>query len=415
MTALDQVLRWDVLVLLPLCAGALLYALMQSRRAPVPNPVARLARPNAAPDPLPSFVDSIPCAVLTFDGEGRIAGANPATIRLLDLTPRELTGRDLSLLFAHEHARAMVEHLVATCRAGGPETSMETALHRRDGSVVPVHITAAAIAGESDRFVAVITDLTQLRREAQAKDAFVSIVSHELRTPLTAIQGALLLLRAQAAAQLPEKMRALIEIAHGNTERLLRIINDILDMEKIKAGRLEYDFREVVLGPLLEEAVVSNQSYAEQFDVSIALGPVPPVAVVADGGRLTQAITNLLSNGIKASRREGCVVLDTRVSADSVRISVTDKGAGIPPVMRERIYDDFFQLDASAGQRPCGSGLGLGITRSIVRDHGGRIDFVSEVGSGTTFFIDLPLAPAETQAAEGSSDFSGSASAATGG
>ncbi len=274
--------------------------------------------------------------------------------------------------------------------------------------MVPVHISAAAVTGESDRYVAVVTDLTQLRREEQAKDIFVSVVSHELRTPLTAIQGALSLLRAQAPTQLPEKARALIEIAHGNTERLLRIINDILDMEKIKAGRLEYDFREVVLGPLLEEAVIANQAYAEQFDVSIALGPVPPVAVVADAGRITQAITNLLSNGIKASRRDGCVVLDTRVGKDSVRIAVTDSGAGIPPAMRERIFDDFLQLEtASDREKPCGTGLGLGIARSIVLDHGGGIDFVSEVGRGTTFFIDLPLAPAqESQADEGSSEVS---------
>lgn len=413
MTALDQILRWDVVLLLPLCAGAVLYALDARRRfaSPLAAPSARLGVRQRSPDSPAVLVDSLPNAVIVFDGQGRILSANSATMRLLDLTQRELLGRDLALLVAQDD---VVAHLIARCRAGPSDPSMEAALHRRDGSMVPVHIAVAAVAGETDKFVAVVTDLTQIRREEQAKDAFVSIVSHELRTPLTAIQGALSLLRAQAATQLPEKMRALIEIAHGNTERLLRIINDILDMEKIKAGRMEYVFRQVVLAPLLEEAVVSNQAYAEQFDVSIALGPVPPVAVVADGGRLTQAITNLLSNGIKASRREGCVVLDTRVGADSVRISVTDKGAGIPPAMRERIYDDFFQFDSSAGQKPCGSGLGLGITRSIVRDHGGRIDFVSEVGNGTTFFIDLPLAPVEDQAEEDSSDVSGSASA-TGG
>jgi signal transduction histidine kinase len=258
------------------------------------------------------------------------------------------------------------------------------------------------------------------RREEQAKDNFVSLVSHELRTPLTAILGALSLVRAQATGQLPEKMRGMIDIADGNADRLLRIINDILDMEKIKSGKLDYDFRTLELGPLLEQAVAANQPYAEQFDVSIVLGPAPAVRVLADSGRLTQALTNLLSNGIKVSDAGGCIVLAMELGEDTVRISVIDRGPGIPAEMRSRIFEDFIQLGQAGGREKLGTGLGLGIAQSIIRDHRGVIDFVSQVGHGTTFFIDLPIvahAPESQadQAAPSDASVSRTTSSASGG
>ena len=184
----------------------------------------------------------------------------------------------------------------------------------------------------------------------------------------------------------------MIAIAHANVERLLRIINDILDMEKIRAGKLDYDLRPVDLGSLLEQVIEANQIYAAQFDVNIMLAPVPPVAVNADAGRLTQALTNLLSNAIKASDNGGSVVMDTKTGRETVRISITDQGPGISPEMRSRIFDEFVQGEQPAGREKSGYGLGLGIALSIIRDHGGMLDFVSQVGRGTTFFLDLPLA-----------------------
>jgi signal transduction histidine kinase len=192
-----------------------------------------------------------------------------------------------------------------------------------------------------------------------------------------------------------------------NVERLLRIINDILDLEKIRAGKLDYEFGPVHLGSLLNDVVEANQTYAAQFDVNVMLAPVPLLSVRGDAGRLAQALTNLLSNAIKASDSGGAVVIDTKVLRDSVRVSITDQGSGIAPEMRGHIFDDFVQGEQTGGRERTGSGLGLGIARSIIRDHGGRLDFVSQVGRGTTFFLDLPLAadisaaPAAESAAAG--------------
>jgi PAS domain S-box-containing protein len=357
------------------------------------------------------LIESAASAIVTFDAAGRIETINRAATKLLGYVPRELAGQELSLLLSEFSApppgwNGAIQASEADSEFG---SLVETSVQRKDGAHVPIHLSIAAVRfGGRRLFIAVMTDLTGIRKAAQAKDEFVSIVSHELRTPLTAIKGALALVRAEVTGELPEKTRAMIAIAHGNAERLLRIINDILDMERIRAGKLDYDFRTIDLGSLLEQVVETNQIYAAQFDVNVILAPVPPLAVRADAGRLTQALTNLLSNAIKASDNGGSVVIDTKALRETVRVSITDRGSGIAPEIRNRIFDEFVQGEPAAGHEKSGSGLGLGIARSIIRDHGGRLDFVSQVGRGTTFFLDLPLvadvaaaSPAESAVAGG--------------
>jgi PAS domain S-box-containing protein len=341
------------------------------------------------------LIESAASAIVTFDAGGRIETINRAATRLLGYVPRELTAHELSLL--------LPEFITPPPGWGGSThaseadsefgSAVETNVRRKDGTLVPIHLSIAAVRfGGRRLFIAVMTDLTEIRKAAETTNNFVSIVSHELRTPLTAIQGALALVRAEVMGQLPEKPRAMIAIAHTNVERLLRIINDILDMEKIKAGKLDYDFRTIDLASLLDQVVEANHAYGAQFDVSIMLAPVPPLAVFADAGRITQALTNLVANAVKASGKGDSVIIDTKTGRETVRISVTDRGAGIPQEMRDRIFEDFVQVDRPADREKSGSGLGLGIARTIIRDHGGRLDFVSQAGRGTTFFLDLPLA-----------------------
>jgi len=369
-----------------------------------------------------SLIDSAASAIVTFDAAGRIESINRTAARLLGYAPQELSGRDLSLLLptSGQGQPDVVKLILATTAGSEFGGGIEVSVRPKDCMVVPVHLSVAPVKfSGKELYIAVMTDLTEIKKTEQAKDNLVSVVSHELRTPLTAIHGALSLVRAEVTGQLPDKMRAMIDIAHGNADRLLRIINDILDMEKIKSGKLDYEFRTLDLGPLLDQAVVANQAYAEQFDVDIVLGPVPAVSVAADSGRLTQALTNLLSNGIKVSEQGGSVFLDTKFRKDTVRISVTDQGPGIPAELRERIFEDFFQSDSAAGRTKLGTGLGLGIARTIIRDHGGSINLVSEVGRGTTFYIDLPVARQaavrSNEAANQESADSGVGSAVTGG
>lgn len=341
------------------------------------------------------LIESAASAIVTFDAGGRIETINRAATRLLGYAPRELAGRELTLLLPEYIAPPPGWDGDTQASEDDSEfgSAIETSARQKDGALIPIHLSIAAVRfGGRRLFIAVMTDFTEIKKAADARDNFVSVVSHELRTPLTAIQGALALVRAEVTGELPGKTRAMIVIAHANVERLLRIINDILDMEKIRAGKLDYEFETVHLGSLLDQVVEANQAYAAQFDVNVMLAPVPMLSVRGDSGRLTQALTNLLSNAIKASENGGSVVIDTKALRDAVRISITDQGPGIPPEMRSRIFDEFVQGDQGAGREKTGSGLGLGIARSIIRGHGGTLDFVSQVGRGTTFFLDLPLA-----------------------
>jgi PAS domain S-box-containing protein len=351
------------------------------------------------------LIDSVASAIVTFDSGGHIESMNRAATKLLGYATQELCGHGLSLLLPEFGELPGRRDAMQTGKADGEfGSAVETNARRSDGVLVPVHLSIAAIRFEGRRFfIAVMTDLTDIRKAEQARDSFVSIVSHELRTPLSAIQGALALVRAEITGELPEKTRSMIAIAHANTERLLRIVNDILDMEKIKAGKIAYDFRAVDLPSLLEQAVEANRIHGAQFDVNIVLAPVPHVCVRADIGRLTQALTNLLSNAIKVSDDGGCVVVDAKVGSQTVRISITDQGPGIAPELQSRIFEDFVQGERSGGRKRSGYGLGLGIARTIVRDHGGTLDFVSQAGRGTSFFLDLPLADAAGDACDSSS------------
>lgn len=223
------------------------------------------------------------------------------------------------------------------------------------------------------------------------KKEFVSTVSHELRTPVTSIQGALGLIRGGAVSA--DKMQGLVEIAHKNSERLVRLLNDILDIEKIEAGKMNFRFRPVSVRALVDEAVAANRGYGENYGVDIAVaGEAPDVAVRGDDDRLMQVMANLLSNAVKFSPKGGIVTIRAAaVEPNRVRISVADQGPGIPVEFRSRMFGKFAQADATDARRLGGTGLGLSIVKLIVERHGGAVGFETELGQGTTFNVDLPV------------------------
>jgi len=203
--------------------------------------------------------------------------------------------------------------------------------------------------------------------------------------------GALGLLVGGVTGPLPAQARTMIEIAHTNSERLMRLINDILDMEKIEAGKLHFDLQPLHLMALVEQALEVNRAYAEQFGVSFALAQIGPGArVCADGDRLIQVLTNLLSNAAKFSPRGETVEVAVARHAGCIRLEVRDHGPGIPEAFRGRIFQKFAQADSSAASQKGGTGLGLNITKAIVQRLGGQIGFESAIGVGTTFYVDLP-------------------------
>lgn len=216
----------------------------------------------------------------------------------------------------------------------------------------------------------------------------VTTVSHEMRTPLTAIQGSLSALLSGVGGALPDRARSLVEIANRSSTRLIRLINDFLDLEKMAEGRAHFRLQDTELSPLLEQAVESIRSFAEPYDVKVQIGDLHHALVHADPDRVIQVITNLLSNAVKFSDAGGLVQANMMRDGKMIRVSVTNQGPGIPEEFRNQVFERFAQVPAAERK---GSGLGLSISKSIIQHLGGAIGFRSEPGRETTFYFTLPI------------------------
>jgi signal transduction histidine kinase len=237
-------------------------------------------------------------------------------------------------------------------------------------------------------------DITERKEMERLKNEFIATVSHELRTPLTAIIGALGLLKKKAATDLPPDAAMFLSMAQQNSEQLAKLINDVLDLEKIESGLTAFHDEAVAVGPLLERAAALNMPYADKFDVRLELGqPLPDATVSGDADRLLQVMANLISNAVKFSPAGAVVAVTAEVRDGAARVAVADAGPGVPEEFRGRIFEKFAQADGSDTRRKGGTGLGLSICRAIVERMGGTIGYESAPGRGTVFYFDLPLRP----------------------
>ena len=243
----------------------------------------------------------------------------------------------------------------------------------------------------SERDVALRNEVeSQIATKIQ--DEFVATVSHELRTPLTSIAGALGLLTAGAMGPLPPTASRLVSIAHTNIQRLLRLINDILDISKFDSGDMTFDFAPVDLRATIEQAMESNLGFAHEHGVHIRLDDtISHCTVWADADRLNQVITNLLSNAVKFSPPGEEIVVAIHRQPNSGRVTVRDHGPGIPEAFKPHLFDKFTQADTGNARQKSGSGLGLHIVRNIVARHNGIVGFEDAPDGGTIFYVDIPL------------------------
>jgi signal transduction histidine kinase len=223
------------------------------------------------------------------------------------------------------------------------------------------------------------------------KQEFTSTLSHELRTPLTSIIGSLQLINSGVLGDIDKDVLELTTIAERNGQRLLDLINDILDVEKIESGKLTLAPEVLELGELVGESLTLNRAFADRFKVRLStMGELAPVKVNADRKRVLQVMTNLLSNAAKFSREGTAVEVAMAASPDGVRVEVHDTGPGIPESFRNRIFGRFAQADMSYTRQKGGTGLGLAICKRLLEMMGGRIGFSDRAGGGTTFWFELP-------------------------
>ncbi|TFW05979.1 sensor histidine kinase [Oxalobacteraceae bacterium OM1] len=345
-----------------------------------------------------TIIEAAQDAFVGVDLHGRVTDWNSAAERMFGWTRAEAVGRSLAELVVPERYRESFDKAVRAFNHNGHVGLLDRRLERmvvdRKGREFPIEMTAG-LAGthEAAFFSAFLHDISERKKVEQMKNEFVSTVSHELRTPLTSIRASLSMLADGMAGELPADTKGLIDIAYQSCERLVRLVNDVLDIEKIESGNMEFERAAQPLQPLVEQAIAGMQGYARQFGVTIAPhygeGSAALVAEV-DHDRITQVLTNLLSNAIKFSPHGGRV--EVRLSRDGAKamLAVADQGPGIPEEFRDRIFQKFAQADATDSRQKGGTGLGLSICRSIVEEHGGTIAFESAPGVGTVFRVALP-------------------------
>lgn len=330
-------------------------------------------------------------SILVVDEHGLIEKANPAAAQLFKYPLAQ---------FSDLHIADLVPVLRHKFNAQGDDLSTsylrETLGRCGDGSDLEVELSISPVAiYERKFFTFIIHDATAKRKVERLKSEFISTVSHELRTPLTSIKGAISIVLSGSVGELPLNAKDLLVIANNNSDRLARLVNDILDIDKLEFGNLQLNLQRHALYPLLLQAVEQNQGYAARYGVSVALDN-PDDAVIhcvanIDTDRFLQVMANLLSNAIKFSHLNGVVRVTLLRRGEMLEVSVIDEGQGIADDFRPRIFQKFAQADSSDKRRRDGTGLGLSITKAIVERMGGKVDYRSVVGEGTTFYFTLPM------------------------
>jgi PAS domain S-box-containing protein len=342
------------------------------------------------------LLDSAGEGIFGIDATGTVTFANPAAARMTQYTPDKLAGRSLHRLVLHTKVDGTPYPpeecpMLASLVDGAIHRCYHDVCWRQDGTAFPVEYTSTPIV-DGTRIkgaVVVLRDATDRREVERVKDEFTSVVSHELRTPLTSIRGSLGLLESGVLGPLPEKGRRMIQIAVENTDRLVRLINDILDVERIDSGEMHLRVTRCDAGHLIARATEAVMPVAADAGVTLAVDAAPGT-FPADADRLIQTLTNLISNAVKFSPRGGSVRVTSERRDSEMVFRVTDRGRGIPIDRLETIFERFQQVDASDSREKGGTGLGLAICRSIVELHGGRIWAQSNPGQGSTFSFVVP-------------------------
>jgi len=326
--------------------------------------------------------------ILVTDRRGQFIEVSPSSDAILGYRPEEMTGRT-GAAFLHPEDLEGTRNEMRRARRGKRLQNFEARYVHKAGHVVTLAWSGVWSEIEQLHFF-IGRDVTEAKRTERLKNEFVATVSHELRTPLTVIAGSLGLLTGRDADQLADPAR-LLKMAQANCQRLLRLVDDILNIERIEKDELVFDFQQVEMKSLVKKAIEANRSLAEQFDVAVKLdGRAADSAIHTDADRLMQVIANLLSNAVKFSPRGQEVLVTIEACNDRVCIAVRDHGPGIPDEFKARVFERFVQVDASDTRQRGGTGLGLSIAKLLMTRLGGNVSHNPAKDGGTIFRIDLP-------------------------
>jgi two-component system sensor histidine kinase VicK len=341
-----------------------------------------------------SILDSVGDGILGMDMEGRLTFINRSAAEMLGYSAQDLLGQNMHALIHHSRADgtpypAEESDIFGSAKREAPLHVDDDVFWRKDGKALPVEYVACPLveSDHTDGIVVAFTDVTERRRLDRMKDEFIATVSHELRTPLTSLRAALGLVASGALEKRPEKIPQMLDIALANCDRLVRLVNDIVDFERIGSGTLPLHKSEWNAIDLLRRAMDPERSAASRAGLTFRID-VQPVDVWVDGDRILQVMGNLIRNAIKFSEKGGEIRLGARATSETeVTFEVQDQGAGIPEDKLDLIFERFQQADASDSRMQGGTGLGLALCRGIINQHGGRIWAKSSPGSGSTFYF----------------------------
>lgn len=344
---------------------------------------------------LSQLFEMAPIGILQVNEHAELIDSNPEFNRMMGYSAEEIRGTSFLHLTPEvdwEKSRRTILELKNTGRFG----PIEKHYRHKNGELIPVEVSGSIInIGESgaQSWWTLVKDIREQKRMERMKSEFISTVSHELRTPLTSISGALGLIASNVLGELPEKAKGMLDIAYKNSQRLSFLINDLLDMEKLLAGKMAFDCRTQAVLPLVRQALTENSSYADKYSVKFILNDESGDAFIhVDEFRLQQVFNNFLSNAAKYSPQFATVDIDLTRRGDWVRISVRDHGPGIADEFKARMFQKFSQADSSDSRQKGGTGLGLAISKELVERMGGQIGFESELGKGTCFFAEFKCA-----------------------
>jgi PAS domain S-box-containing protein len=344
-----------------------------------------------------SILSHVVDAIITIDERALITSVNPAAERMFIYQEHELIGKNVKVLmpepFASAHDGYLKHYLSAETQRPLNKMTRRLLGLRSDGKTFDLQLSLSELRQQTGRaFVGVVRDITEQRRVEQLKEELVSVVSHELRSPLTSIFGSLRLVGSGALGDIPEQAAELVNVATLNAERMIRLINDLLDLDKLTAGKLDLKLRPIDLSKLLRQAIALSEPEANNRQLTIHLElPKFVIRAMVDEDRLLQVVINLLSNALKFSSKGQSITVSLDQKDNKALITVIDHGPGIPHHSINKLFQRFEMAHSSADSHRGGTGLGLAISKALIEEMKGEIGVRSEEGKGSEFFFTLPL------------------------